>query len=114
MMPATLDDVGMQVTQAPLGSISVALSNPPQFFSSAPGSVSMTTPAIAPTEPMVLSGLAGSSVSGAGGASGSNAFEESLDAFSFGAEPSGPDSWMAFAMSSDWLDMTGHLPPDGT
>lgn len=112
IIPSTMDHASMQVTQAPMGSIGGLLSGPPELFSSASGSGSMTAPIMPHAEPMGLSVIAASNISG--GTSGSNAFEEPLDAFSFGAEPSWPDSWTAFVMSSDWLDMGGHLPPDST
>ncbi|KAK3360415.1 hypothetical protein B0T25DRAFT_129833 [Lasiosphaeria hispida] len=45
-----------------------------------------------------------------GGTSGSNAFEEAIDGFSFGPEMFATDSWASF--STDWLNM-GNFPQGG-
>lgn len=85
-------------------------------FSAAPSSsahvatMPITSSLTAPVEMVGTAPVAFSNVSA--GTSGSNAFEETDGAFNFGPELSGPDSWAAFSLTNEWLDM-GHLPSDG-
>ncbi|KAK5655681.1 hypothetical protein OQA88_5614 [Cercophora sp. LCS_1] len=104
MITAAMDDAGMHAPQRPHASCSHAAT-------SGVDSLAMTMSMVSSASMLAMAPVAASSVSG--GTGGSNAFEESLDAFNFGGpELTGPESWTTFSLSNDWLDM-GQLGDGG-